>query len=354
MNKDHFYMTQALSLAAKGNTSPNPKVGALIVKQGKVLGMGYHRKAGMPHAEIEALKKASNTRGATMYVTLEPCAHSGKTPPCTNAIIKAGIKEVVIACRDPNPITDGKGIKMLKKAGIKVRQGVMRQAAEQLNKPFFIVMKTGKPYVVLKAAMTLDGKIATASGESKWISGKESRAWVHKLRSQLDGILVGEATIIKDDPQLSARMKNGRNPVRIILYKGGNIPVKAKVFLQHGKTLLITTEKYAKKALLYKRAEVICCKGDDRVDLDDALHRLAQRGIHSLLVEGGSRVITQFVQSKLVDEFHLFIAPKLLGDNDAIPLFDRGQIGTIAESIPCSFHSIKKMGEDILISGEMR
>lgn len=349
------YMRLALRLAAKGNPSPNPHVGAVIVKDGKVIGKGYHKKAGMAHAEAEALKSLpdiADARGATMYVTLEPCNHYGRTPPCTKAIIEAGIGKVVFAMKDPNQKVQGGGEDELKTHGISVARGTADEeaGARAVNEVFIKYSTTGMPFVVLKAAMSMDGKIATRSGDSKWITGDAARKYAHTLRSGYDAVLVGINTVLKDDPQLTARIRGGRNPVRIVLDDGLKIPVNAKVLADQN-AIIATCEEcdLGKKSLIEaKGAKVILC-GKGRVDPAGLLRKLGAQGITSILVEGGSEVHGSFVDARLVDKFVLFYAPKMIGGRDAKCAVGGMGAEKMDGALLLKGAKMRKIGEDFLL-----
>src|SRR6185369_12601402 len=260
---DDYYMRLALRLAerAAGRTSPNPMVGAVLVRGGKVIATGYHRKAGGPHAEIAALRRAGiKARGATLYLTLEPCSHYGRTPPCVDAVIAAGVKEVVAGMTDPNPLVAGKGFRRLRQAGIRVRSGVLEKESRALNEAFNNFITRRLPFVLLKLAATLDGKIATATGSSRWVTGGEARRFVHDLRNRFDAVMVGVGTVLADDPQLTCRIRGGRNPVRIILDPRLRIPLKARVLNEPGKTIVVAGESASreKQKALEKHGAEVC------------------------------------------------------------------------------------------------
>jgi len=329
---DEQYMQRALELARKGlgHTSPNPMVGAVIVKDNKIIAEGYHQQAGKDHAEIVALKKcsSSSSKKATLYINLEPCCHHGKTPPCVDSIIASGISKVMIATKDPNPLVSGRGIAALKKAGISVKVGVLQQEAEELNKIFFKYIATGKPYIYLKAALTLDGKIATRTAESKWISGEDARALVHQKRKEVDAILVGKHTLLHDDPHLTARVGRSTSfPKRIILGTEKDVPKNLHIFHQKGENIFRSGK-----------------------DLTKILDDLGKQEITSILVEGGSSVFSQFIKQGLVDEYLFFIAPKLLGDEQAIPFFQGQNTTSLKEATKLRFISTEMAGKDVLIT----
>lgn len=342
------FMKKALELAEKGNTSPNPLVGCVIVKDNKIVGQGFHEKFGGPHAEINALKKAGKkSKGATMYVTLEPCNHYGKTPPCTNSIIKAGIKKVIVSMLDPNPLMKGKSLKQLEKKGIKTEKGLLEEKAKKINENYIKFISTKKPFVILKAAITLDGKIATEKFDSKWISSKESREKVHELRSKTDAILVGENTILKDNPRLTSRIKKGKNPLRIIITTK-KLSSKLNVFKDEN-FLIATTRKELFKEKNFEN-KVLELKGKKGlVDLKKLMKELGKRNISSLFVEGGSGIFTSFVKEKLADKLMLFVSPKIFGKG--IPVFGNLKIKKAKNAIQMKELSFVPIGNDVLIQG---
>lgn len=334
MAEEKDFMGMALDLArlALGRTSPNPMVGAVIVKNGKVIGQGFHQKAGMAHAEVEALKGlaagSSRLAGATLYVTLEPCCHHGRTPPCVEAIIQAGIKHVVVGMKDPDEKVSGKGIRLLKKHGIKVTVGVMEKECRDLNAAYIKHRQKKMPYVTLKIASTLDGKIALPSGDSKWITGEAAREMGHVLRDQHDAIMVGIGTVQKDDPQLTCRLggkkNSGHDPIRVVVDSQLSISSKAKVLRQisSSATWLATAlnendvkVKNFKKKFSRVSFEVLSCRSEkNRVDLKYLLKKLAERGVVSVLVEGGPTLVTALLKQKLIDRVVHFISPTYLGE----------------------------------------
>ncbi len=359
-NTNIKYMKRALELAAlaKGRTSPNPLVGAVIVKNNEIIGSGYHHKAGTPHAEIHALKAAGKAaRGADLYVTLEPCNHTGRTPPCTEAIIKAGIKRVFSAVSDPNPLVAGKGLKRLQEAGIVVTTGLMEKEARRLNEFFFKYIQTKLPFIGVKAAMTLDGKIATVSGESKWITGDEARLHGHRLRNTYDAILVGVGTIISDNPSLTCRLPNntGRDPIRIILDSKLSLPLDCKILhLQSTTHTIIATTGQApadKKKQLEKLAMVLTVNDGPKVDLAKLMPQLGKMDITSILVEGGSTVNGSFLHHNLIDKFHLYYAPKIIGNNLAPGPFNAGSRVQLAGAPRLEDITISRLADDILLEG---
>ncbi len=357
--EDEHWMRKVLHLAekGKGRTSPNPMVGAILVKKGKVVGEGYHAKAGEAHAEIIALDRAKKgARGATLYINLEPCTHYGKTPPCAPRVIEAGVKRVVIGMEDPNPLVRGKGIRTLKKAGLYVRVGILEKECRRLNEAFCKYISVKEPFVILKVAATLDGKIAARDGDSKWISGEASRRFVHKLRDQVDGVLVGIGTVLRDDPLLTARVKGGRNPYRIVLDSRLKIPEKAKVFGDAPPRVVIATTELApedKIESLEKRGVRILSvdSKEGRVNLKPCLSKLGEIGIMSVLVEGGSEVNGSFLDEGLIDKLLLFLSPRLIGDHRAPGIFGGRGVPSLQEAVPLKEMKVKRIGEDVLLEG---
>lgn len=335
-------------------------VGTVIVQNGKIIAEGYHPKAGAPHAEIFALARAGKkATGASLYVNLEPCIHFGRTPPCVEAIIKAGIKEVHIATGDPNSRVNGKGKAKLEQHGITVIIGESEEEAKKLNEVFFKYITSGLPFVTVKFAMTLDGKIATKTGDSRWITGEKARHVVHHLRSQTDAILVGVNTVIKDDPQLTTRLPNGKglNPIRIILDSQGRIPLTAKIVSGGlpGKTIVATTNSISsekKTQLTQLDIEVIVLpQRDGRVDLAQLLKELTKQEVTSILVEGGGETLASFFHFNLVDKVYAFIASKIVG-GDTAPTPVRGEgVEQMNDAIKLYHQSFRRIGDDVLITG---
>lgn len=357
---DRQYMELALELAARarGRTSPNPMVGAVVVRDGAIIGRGFHPRAGEPHAEIFALTAAGeNARGATMYVSLEPCCHRGRTGPCTEALIRAGVHRVVVAMRDPNPEVGGKGIARLRAAGIEVAEGVLEQKARRLNEVFVKYMTRRLPFVVLKAAVSLDGKIAAHTGDSRWITGVEARAYGHRLRDTYDAILVGAGTVRKDDPSLTTRLPGGgRDPVRVVLDSRGTMPPGAKMLRQHSgaDTIVAVTAQAgesARRALREVGALVIEAGPGPRVDLPLLMRELARREITSILVEGGGEVHASFIKEGLPDKLVWFIAPKIIGGRAAPGPVGGTGISRMAEAPLLVETTVRQLGRDFCIEG---
>ena len=362
LSYDEKYMRLAMQLAgnAIGRTSPNPLVGAVIVKDNRVVGCGWHRKAGTPHAEVHALNQAGElAQGADVYVTLEPCAHYGKTPPCAKALVEAKVKNVYGGLLDVNPKVAGKGFKILEDAGIHVEYGFLQDELRKQNEVFFKWIEHKKPFVVLKAAMTLDGKIATATGQSKWITNETSRAYGYKLRDIYDGIVVGINTVIEDNPMLTARVDGGKNPIRIVVDSSLRIDINANVVQdKSAKTIVATTDKADKDKILKLQAQdvdviVVDKDENDKVDIEKLLDILGQKNICSILVEGGATLSGSFVAKKLVDKVYFFIAPKIIGGKEAkTPVAGTG-ILNLQEALALKDIQIEKIEEDILIIGRV-
>lgn len=362
LSYDEKYMRLAMQLAgnAIGRTSPNPLVGAVIVKDNRVVGCGWHRKAGTPHAEVHALNQAGElAQGADVYVTLEPCAHYGKTPPCSKALVEAKVKNVYGGLLDVNPKVAGKGFKILEDAGIHVEYGFLQDELRKQNEVFFKWIEHKKPFIVLKAAMTLDGKIATATGQSKWITNETSRAYGYKLRDIYDGIMVGINTVIEDNPMLTARVDGGKNPIRIVVDSSLKIDINANVVQdKSAKTIIATTDKADKDKILKLQAQdvdviVVDKDKNDKVDIEKLLDILGQQNICSILVEGGATLSGSFVAKKLVDKVYFFIAPKIIGGKEAkTPVAGTG-ILNLQEALTLKDIQIEKLEEDILIIGRV-
>ena len=356
MNDEQF-MKLALKLAAKGRgyASPNPMVGAVIVKKGRIIGQGWHRCCGENHAEVNAIQSATeNVAGSTMYVTLEPCCHSGKTPPCTDLIIQKKIKRVVIGTADSNPLVSCKGINRLKATGIEVKAGVLEDQCRSLNEVFFHFMETGLPFVTVKYAQTLDGRIATATGQSQWISSPASLKFAHQLRAEHDAILVGIGTVLKDNPTLTVRMVRGRNPLRIVVDNCLAVTTEFNVMQDlSGMPTLIATTKSASdpafRALAKAGAELVRVRSDknNHVSLQQLLQLLAARNISSVLIEGGSQIITSALKDNLVNRLVTVIAPKILGKG--IEAVGDLNIRNLEKAKKLSVKSVAKKGSDVIM-----
>jgi len=356
--RDKKYMQICLELAKKGigKVSPNPMVGCVIVKNNKIVGQGYHRYFGGAHAEIEALRRAKNkSKNATMYINLEPCVHWGKTPPCVPEIIKAGIKKVVIATKDPNPLVNGKGIRQLKVAGVKCKVETLEEEAKELNRAYIKFITKKMPYVILKSAMTLDGKIATSTGESKWITSKEARDYVHRLRSSIDAILVGVNTVLKDNPSLSIHGK-GKNPKRIIIDPQLHIPLNAKIFNSTVETILITTKNIERKTNFYKKKKIRILSlpsKNGKIDFQQIMSKLAKMNIASVLIEGGGETNAYALEAGVVDEVMFFIAPKIIGGKNASTPVEGKGIVNINRAVKIKELKVHRYGRDILLCGHL-
>lgn len=362
-------MTLALRLAEKGRgrTTPNPMVGAVVVSNDRIVGQAYHRAAGQPHAEILALRQAGRrAKGATLYVTLEPCCHLKKrTPPCVPVLIHAGVRRVVVAAVDPNPKVKGKGIASLRRSGLSVTVGVARREAEELNRAYGHWIRTGRPYVTLKAGMTLDGRIATAGGESKWITSLPSRREVHGLRAAVDAVAVGIGTVRKDDPSLTARQPPGltklasHQPLRIVVDSRLRLSPSAKILSRQrdAKTLVVTTttaSRARRQAIARRGVEVVAlpaAKG--RVPLAALLRELGRRGITSLMVEGGSELNAAFLKAKLVNHVRLYLAPTLLGGAQSKGVIGGPSPFRLAQAWKLRHVRTRTLGGDLVVEGEL-
>ncbi len=362
MDNDERFMWMALDLArqGRGRTSPNPMAGAVVVQGSEVIGTGYHQAAGTAHAEVIALKKAGNkARDATMYVNLEPCAHYGRTGPCTDAIINAGISRVVAGMQDPNPIVAGRGIKQLADAGIKVKVGVLEQKARQLNEIFIKYITTGLPFVGVKVAMSLDGKIGTATGESHWITGNKSRQFVHRLRDQSDTVMVGIQTVLRDDPRLTTRLESGegKDSVRVIVDSTARLPINARIVATASqvRTILAVTEHASEekcKALQDKGIEIIKLPGKKkRVDVTELMKKLAELELTAVLVEGGGTLNYSLLEESLVDKIFAFIAPLIIGGQDSPTPFSGDGVSNLKKAWPVENIELKQFDQDLLLIG---
>ncbi len=357
---NELYMKRALELAKKGEgkVSPNPMVGAVIVKDERIIGEGYHMRYGGPHAEVNAFSSATeNVEGATIYVTLEPCCHFGKTPPCVNAIIDNKISKVVVGALDPNPLVAGKGIKILREHGIEVITGVLEEECIKINEIFMNYILTKKPFVIMKSAMTLDGKIATYTGNSKWITGEEARKEVHKLRNRVSAIMVGIGTILTDNPELTCRIEDGNSPKRIIVDSMLRIPIDAKVINLKDEVLTIvaTTIKADEQKIQLLRSKgievLVIEEHNSRVDLQKLMTRLGEMKIDSILLEGGATLNYSALEEGIVDKVQFYIAPKLIGgENSKTPVGGVG-IPLMDNAFKVFKLSVSTIGDDIFLEG---
>lgn len=359
---DEFYMKRALQLARRGErgVSPNPMVGAVIVKHSRIIGEGYHRRFGGRHAEIDALRSAcESVEGSTIYITLEPCCHHGKTPPCVESLVAAGLGRVVIGMTDPNLLVRGKGVEHLIKAGIPTTTGILEDDCRRLNERFVKFIQTRIPFVTLKFAQTLDGRIATADGHSQWISSPASLKYAHTLRATHDGILVGSGTLFKDDPELTVRLVKGKNPIRIAVDTQLRLPLNARILQNQAeaRTIIATTKaaSHEKRTALDKMGiETIVVDADhhQRVDLVKLIIELGKREISSLLVEGGSSVITSVLQQCLADRIIVVITPKIAGKGiEAV-----GDLGVrvMDDAIKISVRQVMRKGGDLILDGQIK
>jgi diaminohydroxyphosphoribosylaminopyrimidine deaminase / 5-amino-6-(5-phosphoribosylamino)uracil reductase len=337
MKNNEYYIKECINLAKKGagNVSPNPLVGCIIVKDGRTIGKGYHKIFGGPHAEVNAVndakRKGYNLKGAVLYTNLEPCSHQGKTPPCTGLIINEKISKVIIGTKDLNPSVNGSGIRVLKKAGIKTEHGILQKECTELNKFFFKYFSGELPFVTLKIAQSLDGMIALKNKQSKYITGNESMKFVHRLRSEYDAVLIGRNTALFDNPSLTVRLVNGRNPYRVVIDKNNKLPANLKLF----------TDRYTDKTI------VINSPGKKKIPLINILRALHDVNISSVLVEGGANVFSQFVEKNLFDEIYFVIAPKIIGDG--IPAFRDYNITTLSEAKKLFLNNSFLSGEDLIL-----
>lgn len=365
MDQDEKYMWMALDLArqGRGRTNPNPMVGAVLVKDGEVIGSGYHQFAGGPHAEVIALRMAGEkAKGASLYVNLEPCAHHGRTAPCAEALIKAGVRDVIAAIGDPNPQVSGKGFQRLQEAGIRIKTGILEEKARRLNEVFLKYIVTQMPFVMLKTAMTLDGKIATRTGESRWITGEKSRQFVHRLRDQCDAVMVGIGTVLCDNPRLTTRLAEGggKDALKVVVDTSARLPLEARVINPglRNKLYLATTDTASPekiRALREKGVEVaILPSSEGHVDLKVLLRRLGERKISSVLVEGGGTLNYSLLEAGVVDKLFIFIAPLILGGRNSPTPFAGEGVDSISRSWQVEQTEIKQFDRDILIVGYPR
>jgi len=360
MLRDHeFYMKEALKLAlkAKGSTSPNPMVGALVVKNNRIVGKGYHEQAGLAHAEIVALKGAKEqAKGATLYITLEPCSHFGRIPPCVNMIIENKIRQVIVGMLDPNPLNNGRGVEILRKHGIKVKVGFLEAELRKVNEVFIKYITKRVPFVTVKVAQSLDGKIATRTGDSKWITSDQSRVYAHRLRQDYDAIMVGVNTVLRDDPRLNAWFSK-KNPVKIIIDSQLSTPADANIFLGDAKVIIVTLpvksgQETENRSILGKKAKILEVKEKSgQINLRDMLKKLARLEITNILIEGGGTLNGSFFDEGLVDKVQFFISPRIIGGKDAISSIMGNGISRIDRSLRLKEVSSRRIGDDFLIEG---
>lgn len=357
---DEKFMRRALTLARKGegSVSPNPLVGAVIVREGRIIGEGWHHCCGENHAEINAIRDATEiVAGATVYITLEPCSHHGRTPPCAEALIAHRPGRVVVGAVDPNPLVSGRGIEALRRSGIETEVGVLEEACRESNRIFFKYIRTGLPYVTLKFAQTLDGRIATASGHSRWISSPPALRFAHRLRAVNDAILVGADTVMKDNPELTCRLVRGRDPLRIVVDSSLRLPPGATIFSDGKRTVAVATRRAAAESrrLLEKKGVEVLEIGEDpagRVDLRQLLAVLGKRKISSVLVEGGAAVATAFLKEQLVDRMLIVLAPKIIGVG--INAVGDLAIRRMDDALDFSFQRVTRCGADLILDARIK
>ena len=362
---DVAYMRRALDLAARarGRTSPNPMVGAVVVKDGTVVGEGFHAFAGSDHAELEALREAeSAAAGATLYANLEPCCHYGRTPPCVDRIIQAGVTRVVAACEDPNPAVSGKGVAALRAGGLVVDVGILQEEATRLNEAFFTYIRSGRPFVILKAAASLDGKIATQTGDSRWITGESARQHVHHLRNEVDAVLVGIGTILRDDPMLTTRLgtSDQRDPTRVVVDNLARLPLRAQVInrASTAPTILAVSQMAPRARLDVLEREgvqvLVVPESPRRVSLGNLMEALGKMGFVSVMIEGGAEINASALQEGIVDKLLLFLAPIIIGGKSTPTAVGGEGIETLRQATRLRNVRIERFGEDILIEGYLR
>lgn len=359
---DEAYIERAIELARRGSglVSPNPMVGAVVVKDGAVVGEGFHEGPGLPHAEIMALNHAGErARGATLYTSLEPCDHYGRTPPCTEAIVRAGIARVVSATRDPNPVVDGQGIRTLRARGVEVLEGVLADEADRLNEAFAKHVRTGMPFVIWKAAASLDGKVAARDRTSRWITGEAARADVHRLRAWADAIVVGAGTALADDPELTVRDPDyrGRPPIRVLVDARGRVGPSGDLFDEQAPTLVATTElapAAARDAWRDAGAEVLVVEHDEAgVALGALMADLGKRDVQGVLLEGGPTLAWSAIEEHLVDAIVLYLSPKLIGGSDAPTVLEGRGFAPIGHALPMRIRSVERLGEDLRVEADV-
>jgi diaminohydroxyphosphoribosylaminopyrimidine deaminase/5-amino-6-(5-phosphoribosylamino)uracil reductase len=356
---DERYMRLAMRLAFRGagRTRPNPMVGAVLVRAGKIVATGYHERAGGDHAEIIALKRAGRkARGATLYINLEPCSHYGRTPPCAPVLVQAGIRRVVAGMVDPNPSVSGRGLRQLRQAGIQVRVGLLQTECCRLNEAYVKYIRRRVPFVILKLAASLDGRIATSTGDSHWITGSASRAYVHRLRNQVDAVLVGTGTVVTDNPRLTCRLPNGRDPWRVVVDGRLAIPLKARLLHQRGveRTVVATGSrapvKKVKTIRSYGAQVWLFPLRKGKIRLSSILQRLGKMGLLSVMIEGGAATAANALSERVVDKLCFFYSPKIIG-GEGRPMIEALGIRRLRESRNIKRVEIKRIGEDLLVSG---
>ncbi|MBC5625270.1 bifunctional diaminohydroxyphosphoribosylaminopyrimidine deaminase/5-amino-6-(5-phosphoribosylamino)uracil reductase RibD [Clostridium sp. NSJ-49] len=360
MDKKFMYLAIDLAKQGNGKVNPNPLVGAVIVKDGRVIGQGYHEEYGKAHAEVNAFKSLrESSEGATIYVTLEPCSHYGKTPPCVDKIIENKISKVVIGTLDPNPLVAGRGVRKLRDSGIEVVVGILEEECKNLAEVFMKYIVTKTPFVVLKTAMTLDGKIATQTGESKWITCEKSRRNVHKLRNELSAIMVGVNTVVKDNPELTCRLEGGRNPVRVIVDSKLRIPIESKVINDKLSRTIIATTKESNKSkrdsLEKLGVEIVVVKSkNEKVDLKDLMIKLGELNIDSILLEGGGTLNFSALEEGIIDKVQAYISPKIIGGEKSKTPVEGNGVEELSKAILLENITTESVGEDILIQGYIK
>ena len=350
-HKKYMELTIKLAEKGKGLTSPNPMVGCIIVKRGRIVGKGFHKKAGTEHAEVLAIRDAGKKSvNSTMYINLEPCSHWGRTPPCTEKIVEAGVREVIIGMKDPNPLVDG--FRELKFRGLKTKIGILEKEAKKLNEVFVKYIKAKRPFVILKVAMTADGKIATKTGDSKYITGKEARTYVHQLRAEVDAVMVGLNTVVRDNPELTPRLFEGKDPMKIVVDSKLKIPKNCHLMKNPQKLIVATTSRASKKnieKLQQKGVTVIVAKiNKGMVDLEDLMKQLGKMEITSVMVEGGAELNSSAIKAGIADKILIFTAPKIIGNNGLGGIGNLG-ISRIDKAINLKDPEFRKVGKDMLI-----
>ena len=359
---DEAHIERAIELAERGRglVAPNPMVGAVVVSDDRIVGEGWHEGPGLPHAEVLALNAAGErSRGATLFTSLEPCTHYGRTPPCTEAILAAGIARVVVAAQDPNPVVDGNGIETLRSNGVEVRAGVLAELAERQNRGFAKHVRTGMPFVVWKMASSLDGKVAARDGSSRWVTGDAARADVHRLRAWSDAIVVGAGTALADDPELTVRDADyrGRPPIRVLVDAHGRVPAAGDLFDRQAPTLVATTELApieAREAWRDAGADVVVFGAEgERVPLEAVLADLGKRDVQGVLLEGGPTLAWSAVEDGLVDAIVLYLSPKLIGGLDAPTVLEGRGFAPVGHALPLRIHSVERVGEDLRVEADV-